>query len=106
MMDFSNLLGLTQPKFTGGIGGNIFGGQMGGFDPSGGLMQQGFLGRAIGRGFGSLFGDQQGKVNLGGGNFFQSGRGFWNASPNPAFMGGKGVNPGMNFGSFFGSLFG
>lgn len=111
-MQMGGLLGLTQPQFMsqytpqGLIGGNLFGGGMGRPNPMGGNLQQGFAGRAFGRGFGSLFGDSAGKVNFGGGNFFQSGRGFWNASPTPAFAGGKGVNPGMDFGSFFGSLFG
>lgn len=105
MPDFSTLLGLTQPSF-GDIGGNMFGGQMSQFDPQGANFQQGFLGRGIGRGIGSLFGDAQGQVDLGGGNYFKSGRGFWNASEKPGFAGGSGVNAGMDFGSFFGSLFG
>jgi len=84
------LLGLTQPQFNFGGGG----------------LEQGFLGRAIGRGFGSLFGNASGQVDLGGGNFFKSGQGFTQRAQGPAFQGQFPTAQGFDFGNFLGSLFG
>ena len=70
-----------------------------------------FLGDAIGTGFGqlfgSLFGGPNGLVDFGGGNFFQSGKGFFNQLPGPAAPGGAfPAAPGLNIGGLVGSLFG
>jgi hypothetical protein len=71
----------------------------------GGIGREG--GGLIGQGFGALFGNDQGMVDFGGGNQFQSGRGFQqqaqgayqpNMSPPMA--------EGLNFGALFNSLFG
>lgn len=87
---FSGLLGLTSPNFSFGGGG----------------LQQGFLGRAFGQGFGSLFGDKKGIVDLGGGNFFKSGQGFTQRAQGAPFKGQMPMASGFNFGNFLGSLFG
>lgn len=94
----NGLLGLTKPNFI-----NVGGQQQGqGGSP---LIPQGFLGNWLGQGFGSLFGNSNGLVNFGGGNFFQPGQGLFNT------VGGGGINtnlpsPGLNLGSLLSSLFG
>lgn len=70
-------------------------------------LQQGFLGDALGHGFGSLFGDASGLVDFGGGNFFQPGQGFFNQIPGPVQPGAAiPAAPGFDFGGFLGSIFG
>ncbi len=71
----------------------------------GGLGREG--GGAIGAGFGALFGDQSGNVNLGGGNTFQPGQGFQQAAQGPSLPGQGGPTAqGFDMQSFLGSLFG
>lgn len=101
--------GMGDGRQFGGIGEQFGGGLFGGSGLLGltspGGLQQGFLGRGIGQGFGSLFGNDQGVVDFGGGNFFQSGQGFFNTpGPTGTQVGPQLPSGGLNFGSLFGSL--
>ena len=84
---FGGLLGLTAPQS---------------FQPF--MQGQGGL---LGAGFGALFGDKNGVVDLGGNNFFQPGQGFFQQAQGAVQQGAEALPnvSGLNFGSLFGGLF-
>lgn len=71
----------------------------------GGMGREG--GGALGALFGGLFGDNQGTVNLGGGNKFMPGKGMMKPAQGPVMPGGSvPMASGFDFESFMSSLFG
>ncbi len=116
----NQLLGLTQPQQTQQTPQSqmqmspqqmqmimqMMGQQQGGNPFQAAGLEQGFLGEAIGQGFGKLFGDSTGRVDLGGGNNFKSGEGFTQEAQGVPFEGQMPRGEGMDLNSFFGSMFG
>lgn len=69
----------------------------------GGIGREG--GGALGALFGSLFGNDKGIVDLGGGNIFKSGTGFQQQAQGPILPElGAPMASGLNFGALFNSL--